>query len=213
MNKMKKIFVTILVLVVFLVVSACALIWSSESNKDYGYEVYHSRVELAMEGVHDRIVTEIDRYIDSVAPNSALNGITLFQMCEKYDVDVVFAMAQAELESHFGVAGVASKTNSVWNVKAYDGRSAADMNRKGDGFSHPDHSIEPYLQLLVNDYMVNGKTEEDMFVKFVNKTGNRYASSTTYETKLLSIYNKINEKTCIRTLLDEYKKYRMILGY
>ena len=185
----------------------------SDWSDDYNYSVYRSRTELAMEGTHNRIVEEIDRYIDSIAPNSSLNGITLFQMCDKYDVDVRFAMAQAEIESHFGTAGVAAKTNSVWNVKAYDGRSAEDMNRKGDGFKHPDQSIEPYLQLLTKSYLVNGKTELDMFTKFVTSGGQRYASSPTYETHLLSVYNKINEQTQLKNLLEEYKRYRMILGY
>ena len=187
--------------------------WYMETQNDgYSYEVYRSRLELSAEGNRDDIVTEIDNYIDSVAPDSGLNGIKLFQMCEKYNVDVRFVMAQAELESHFGTAGVAAKTNSVWNVKAYDGRSANDMNKKGDGFSHPDHSIEPYLKLLVGSYLVNGKTESDMFMNFVTAGGKRYASNPNYESQLLTIYNRINEQTNLKSLLEEYRKYRMILG-
>jgi hypothetical protein len=72
-----------------------------------------------MEGVKDNIVTEIDNYIDSVAPESCLNGIKLFELCEQYEVDVRFAMAQAEIESHYGTKGIAAKTNIVWNVKTY----------------------------------------------------------------------------------------------
>lgn len=187
--------------------------WYEDTHKkDYSYEVYRSRVELYMEGTHNSIVTEIDKYIDSVAPGSNLNGIILFQLCDEYKIDVRFAMAQAELESHFGTAGVAAKTNSVWNVKAYDGRSASDMNNKGDGFSHPDQSIEPYLQLLTKSYITNGKTEEDMFIKFVTIKGARYASNPNYEVQLLNIYNRINENTSLDTLINEYKKYKMILG-
>lgn len=179
---------------------------------DYNYEVYRSRIELSMDGVHDRIVTEIDNYIDSVAPDSGLNGIKLFEKCEKYGVDVRFAMAQAEAESHFGTKGMAAKTNIVWNVKTYDGRKLEDIRNKKDDFRHPDDSIEPYLLLLVNDYFVDGKTEEDMFISFVDYKGDRYASNPKYEEMVLGIYNRINECTNLKSLLKEYRKYRMILG-
>lgn len=179
---------------------------------DYSYQIYRSRTELAMEGVKDEIVTEIDNYIDSVASDSGLNGIRLFELCDKYGVDVRFAMAQAEAESHFGTKGVAAKTNMVWNVKAYDNRTADDMIKKGDAEKHPDMSIEPYLILLTSEYLVNGKTEHDMFDKFVDSNGKRYASNPNYETMVLNIYNRINENTKLKDLLKEYRRYKMILS-
>lgn len=181
-------------------------------NTVYNYEIYRSRIELSMEGVKDDIVTEIDNYIDSVAPESCLNGIKLFELCEQYEVDVRFAMAQAEIESHYGTKGIAAKTNIVWNVKTYDNLTANDMIKSGNAYKHPDNSIEPYLRLLVNDYLVNGKTEEDMFVNFVNVNGNRYATNEKYEEKMLTVYNRINLSTNLSDLLKEYKKYKMILS-
>ena len=50
---------------------------------DYNYQIYRSRTELAMEGVRDGIVTEIENYIDSIAPDSGLNPIRLFELCDK----------------------------------------------------------------------------------------------------------------------------------
>lgn len=185
---------------------------SDNGMNDYNYQIYRSRTELAMEGVKDKIVTEIDNYIDSVANDSGLNGIRLFELCDKYGVDVRFAMAQAEAESHFGTKGVAAKTNVIWNVKAYDNRSAEDMIKKGDAKIHPDMSIEPYLILLTSEYLVNGKTEYDMFDKFVDSNGKRYASNPNYETLVLNIYNRINESTKLNKLLKEYRRYKMILG-
>lgn len=185
---------------------------SDSGMTDYNYQIYRSRTELAMEGVRDNIVTEIENYIDSIAPDSGLNPIRLFELCDKYGVDVRFAMAQAEAESHFGTKGMAAKTNIVWNVKTYDGDTLDDIKRRGDHFRHPDESIEPYLLLLVNNYFVDGKSEEDMFINFVNKDGNRYASSPTYETAVLNIYNKINSETKLKNLLKEYRRYKMILG-
>ena len=124
-------------------------------NSDYNYQIYRSRVELAMEGTRDRIVTDIDHYIDSIAPDSGLNGIKLFEMCEKYGVDVRFVLAQGQAESHFGTKGMAAKTNIVWNVNTRDNDTLEDIRRRKDDYSHPDKSIEPYLQLLVNKYLVN----------------------------------------------------------
>ena len=145
-------------------------IYSDCGLTDYNYMIYRDRTELALDGCRDAIVTEIDEYIDSVASDSGLNGIKLFELCDKYDVDVRFAMAQAEAESHFGTRGVAAKTNMVWNVKAYDNRTADDMIKKGDAEKHPDMSIEPYLILLTTKYLVDDKNELDMFEKRFSTT-------------------------------------------
>ena len=204
------------VVVIVLAITATTITHNKLCNtsgiSDYNYQIYRSRTELAMEGIRDQIVTEIDDYIDSVATDSGLNGIRLFELCDKYGVDVRFAMAQAEAESHFGTRGVAAKTNMVWNVKAYDNRTADDMIKKGDAKTHPDMSIEPYLILLTNEYLVNGKTEHDMFDKFVDSNGKRYASNPKYEEMVLGIYNRINNETKLKSLLKEYRRYKMILS-
>ena len=207
------------VILVLLVISSIGVSYfttkninSSNGNSDYSYQIYRARTELAMEGVKDDIVTAIDNYIDSVAPDNGLNGIKLFELCDKYGVDVRFAMAQAQVESHFGTTGMAAKTNIVWNVRTYDGDTLEDIKRRKATFKHPDESIEPYLLLLVNDYLVNGKTEEDMFINFVNYDNKRYASNTKYEDMMVSVYNRINEQTNLKKLLKEYKRYKIILS-
>ena len=181
------------------------------SKSDYTYEVYRSRIELHYQGAKDALVTTVDKYIDSIAPNSCVNGIKLVELCDEYNVDIRLALAQAHLESHFGTLGIAAKTNSIFNVMAYDGRSADDMNKKAHGYSHPDHSIEPYLILLNNRYLVGNKTEKDLLHKFVDKDNKRYASNTNYEDQLLGIYNRMNEQTDIVERLNEFNKYKTIL--
>ena len=52
----------------------------------------------------------------------------------------------------------------------------------------------------------------DMFDKFVDSNGKRYASNPNYETMVLSIYNRINESTKLKDLLKEYRRYKMILS-
>ena len=78
---------------------------------------------------------------------------------------------------------------------------------------NPDMSIEPYLKLLTTSYLVDGKTELDMFDKFVDVNGKRYASNPNYENLVENIYNRINECTKLDPLLKEYRKLQRRLVY
>lgn len=182
------------------------------TEKNYSYTIFKSKAELSYYATKDDLVKCIDEYIHSIAEDSAMNGFALLENCDKYNVDVRFVIAQAQIEAHFATKGVAAKTHSAFNVLAYDGRSAEDMIKKGHAYKHPDESIEPYLKLLTTDYMVNGKTEMDLLDKFVNKAGKRYASSQTYEQALRSAYQTLITETNITALYSEYQKYKMICG-
>lgn len=153
----------------------------------------------------EELIVEVDKYIKDVAPKSQLSGQAVVDACIEYGRDVVFVLAQGHQESHFGTAGVAKKTNSVFNVGAYDGRSSSEMIKKGYGFPHPDESVIPYLELISTKYIVNGKTEQDMLRNYVTPRGSRYATSKTYETDLREKYNKITSNTSIQS------KYKYVL--
>lgn len=143
---------------------------------------------------------EVDNYIKSIAPTSKLSGKDIVEKCFEYNIDIIFVLAQGQIESHYGTTGTARKTNSVFNVGAYDGHSANKQNKNGFGFNDPNDSIEPYLILLTNEYLVNGKTEYDLMNNYVNYLGMRYASDNNYERMLKSIYNKIKKITNIYDL-------------
>ena len=177
---------------------------------DYNGHIIRTRNELHYQGIKDRLVEATDKYIQTVGPGSCLNGLVLVEMCDKYNIDLKFALAQGHIESHFGTKGIASKTNSVFNVMSFDGLSAEQIIRSGKGYSHPDHSVEPYMKLLTKDYLVN-KTELDMFIKFENFEGKRYATDKNYEQKLLEKYENIDSISEITNLYLEYKKYNIIL--
>lgn len=183
-----------------------------DQKPEYEYTIYRSMSELHCATMKEKTINGINNYIDSVAPNSALNGIAIFEACDEYNIDIIFVLSQAQLESHFGTTGIASKTNSVWNVLAYDGRTANDMNKKGHGYDHPDRSIKPYLELLNKNYLSYNITEYDLLKKFINKDGKRYASDKNYEQKLSGLYNGIMNSTNIFNDYREYKKYKMILN-
>ena len=156
------------------------------------------------DNVKTQLINEVNTYINTIAPSSKLDGEIVVDMCCEYNVDITFVLAQGQIESHFGTTGTARKTNSVFNVGAYNGYSASKQRANGFGFSHPNESVEPYLILLTNKYLVNGKTVNDLMYAYVNHLGMRYASDTRYEYMLRSVYNKINSKTNIKTLYNEY---------
>ena len=152
------------------------------------------------------LVKEVQNYIDKIAPTSNVRGYAIVDECEKYGVDICFVLAQAELESHFGTKGLGSKFNNVFNVDVHDKiKGKKDMNDKYI-YKYPNESIEPYLQLLVNKYLVN-KLESDLLVKYVDINGSRYASDVDYEAKLRSKYNSIVDNTNIIKLQGMVRNY------
>ena len=153
----------------------------------------------------DSLINEIEAYMGVYAPGHKLSVEHIIDSCAKYDIDIIFVLAQGHLESGFGTKGIASRTNSVWNVGSFDGYTADKIIRSGRGYKHPNYSIGPYIKLLRTLYLVNGKTEEDLMRNFISHTGHRYASSTKYERQLKYIHNKIKKETNIDTLYKNYK--------
>jgi len=176
-----------------------------------GYEVYHDTTMLKYFETKSKLVDEVHGYILNVAQFSSLNGIKVVNKCIEHDVDICFVLAQGELESHFGTTGTARHTNSVWNVKAYDGLTHQEIGEDGK-FKNPDESVDGYLTLIKEQYMYDGKTEYDLLEKYVNKSGKRYASSNTYEEALMAKYVYIRDNTKIDSLSKELKRYSIRLG-
>lgn len=148
--------------------------------------------------VYDKLVTEVDSYIQSISSSSQLEGKTVVDMCLKHDIDIIFVLAQGQIESQYGTTGTARRTNSVFNVGAYDGTSYKTQIKRGFGFKHPNESVEPYIMLLKNSYLVNGVNTDKLLKNFVNKSGLRYATSLGYENALRNVYNRINKTTNIK---------------
>lgn len=167
--------------------------------------------ELKLRSLKYELIEKVDNYIQYVGPGSCLNGIALVEACEMYDIDLKFALAQGHIESHFGTKGIASKTNSVFNVGSWDGLSSEQIKKSGNGYSHPDHSVIPYLEKLKNSYLVK-KTEKDMFKKFTNIRGERYASNPNYENQLKRIYDNIDSVCDISRAYNDYKTYKEFLN-
>lgn len=202
---------TFAVAIIICLIIGIAYTATKRYKNEYPYQVYRGNIELKLQQSKGLLVDEIDNYIKKVAPTSNINSRILFELCDEYNIDVKFVLAQGHIESHFGTKGLALKTNSVFNVFAYDGKSYDQICKKGK-YSHPDHSIKPYLELLVNDYMVDGKNEYDLLDEFVNKNGDRYASADDYERKLNRKFMYINDSTNIDNLYKQYRKYQILSG-
>lgn len=166
-------------------------------KNDSELKYYHTKSEL---------VDEVQDYINYVSNNNSnLSSYKLIDLCEEYNVDIIFTLAQGEIESHFGIKGMASKTNFVWNVGANDGYSLNKINNKYK-HNHPNNSIKPYLELLTNNYLVD-KTEFDLMDKFVDINGKRWASDKFYEIKLSDKYEFIKSTTKIDSLNQKLNYY------
>ena len=188
-----------------------AFTWSMPKHEEEtGYDTateYIRELHVQYQGVKADLVDITQHYIDSVAPNSGLRALILVENCEKYGIPITFTLAQGEIESHFGTTGLAFRTNSVWNVGAFDSYSYSEIQHK---FTNPNDSVIPYLDLLVNNYLPS-KTVEDLLENFVDINGNRYASDKYYETKLKDRIKYITDNYQIDELQDRLNYYKVRL--
>lgn len=202
---------TSLCLIIVSILTFYVVTWiNPDKEENIGYDTateYIRELQISYQGVKSDLVDLTQRYIDSVAPNSGLRALILVENCEKYGIPISFTLAQGEIESHFGTKGLAFRTNSIWNVGAYDGR---DFNSIGHRYSNPNDSVVPYLDLLTTNYLPN-KTVEDLLESFVDINGNRYASDKHYEAKLSDKYKYIMDNYRIDELQERLNYYKVRL--
>lgn len=161
--------------------------------------------------VRNELANEVDNYIKTVAPTSLVNADYLVDGCNNYDIDLIFVLAQGTLESHFATKGVGGKINSIFNVCVYDNIKTGSGVSENFRYPHPDDSIEPYLKLLRDSYLVDGKTESDLLINYVNKHGQRYATYPHYEKQMASIMKRIKTTTKIDSLQNVYTSMDRII--
>lgn len=146
---------------------------------------------------------EVNDWFKRKAPNTMLTPSVIIEECINYDIDIILVLSQGLLESHYGTAGLAKKTNQVFNVGAYSGFLFSNIH-SNHKFKHPDQSVKPYLKLLTDRYLVN-KCENDLYNKFVDKHGKRYATTKNYEKNLRLIREEILNTTKIDSLYQIYR--------
>jgi hypothetical protein len=151
--------------------------------------------------INNQLVGEVGRYIKRMAPNSGLSPEHLVTKCLEYDTDIIFVLAQGLLESHFGTRGKAAETNSVWNVGTYD--NGRILYR----YDTPDQSLEPYLTLVNEKYLIEVTSQGDTIFKdlyhlvqdkgYTNYDGRRFASARGYENGMRKLMVQIDMQTSI----------------
>lgn len=193
-------------LLIISLVSLLNWVFPREEKYDTAIE-YMKELHVKYQGVKSDLVDATQNYIDSIAPNSNLRALILVEKCEEYKIPITFVLAQGELESKFGTTGLAYRTNSIWNVGAYDNYDIKNIKIK---YKNPNDSVEPYLNLLNSNYL-NGKTIEDLFDSFTDINGNRYATDKYYESKLKTIHNYILTNHSIDSLQARLNYYKIRL--
>lgn len=157
------------------------------------------------------IIEDMNGFVQSKVENTNMSSLMLLNLCDKYNIDVRLPLSQGLIESHYGTKGLAFKTNSIFNMGAYDGWKY-DKILGIYKYTHPNMSIEPYLKSLSNNYLTEGKTEADLLKNFVNSNGSRYASYKGYESELRLTWGEINSTTRLDSLLQEYNYYKLELN-
>jgi flagellum-specific peptidoglycan hydrolase FlgJ len=192
-----------LILIASLVVSALIEIptHASSSPENVSAVAQGMMIDNVRKVSTERLIKEVDIYIKSIAPTTKLKAEVIVDQCERYNIDIIFVIAQGILESHLGTKGMAITTNSVWNVGTYD-----------DGKIHysykdPNESLEPYLKLIKKVYLVRVSQSGDTIHRglqnliqdrgFVNIEGKRYATSTSYENMLRNMIIKVSMESSI----------------
>jgi hypothetical protein len=184
------------------------LSFSFPSNLNSGIsgneEMWYEMKILTLNEVLDlkkRLTDEVEIYIEENSFGSKLSAKRFIQLCKEQKFDIVLALSQAQIESHFGTRGVASRTNSVFNVGTFD--NGTILYR----YSHPDMSVSPYIYLVKRRYLLDDQKSSADLLKpsgFVNYKGARYASLKSYEYRVKGVYDKILRRTPIDSLWKEY---------
>ncbi|MEG1009184.1 MAG: glucosaminidase domain-containing protein, partial [Clostridia bacterium] len=133
----------------------------------------------------------------SIAKGHLIDASYYINIALDYELDLCLMLAQAQIESHFGTAGIAKRTYNIYNIGNTDSGSY-NIIHKND--IH--HGIYVYAKLLKERYLVN-KTTKDLLNNFVCHKGHRYASALDYEFKLSSLIKKIRYNTDIDKLYKQ----------
>ena len=158
---------------------------------------YAKNTEMVNDSLYAQKVKDCEEYMKFALKNqgyslesTGLKPETLVKASMETGFDLPFMMAAAHLESCFGATPRARRTNSVFSVGSYD--NGKDVVTYAD----PNDSVDGYINLLNNHYLIDGKTIFDLMKpgNFVNEIGKRYASDKNYEGKIKSIRNLILKK-------------------
>lgn len=97
-------------------------------------------------------------------------------------VPVELALAQAQIESSMGRKG-RSPSSNPWNIGEWDDGTKSYFETTYDG-------AVAYYDLMAENYL-KCRTLDELFIRFINCNGYRYASDPRYEVKVRNLYYSI----------------------
>jgi hypothetical protein len=201
-NFLKRVTILLLIFISSILIGSLTDSPLSAMDKSEGTEeIFY--VSSIKDRVNYKLVEEVRNYLQENTPGTKIDPELLVQLCNEYNMDISFVIAQGLLESHMGTKGLAAQTNSVWNVGTYDDGQIKHR------YNSPNESIEPYLKLVTEKYLIKIDSKGDTIRKdiiqltrdkgYVNYRGQRYATSPTYESSLRKYILEIKMKTSIPT--------------
>lgn len=150
--------------------------------------------KIALENCKVVLTSEVEEYIRKNTTRKFDKDISshIVKKCLDNNIDICFALAQAQNETCFGTTGIGKSRKSMYGVyKTY---------------KHLNHSTTAYIDLLKRKYLGKKKTVHHLMNNFVNLNGYRYSSNKNYERELKRTYESIKKQTKIFKLQNECNK-------
>lgn len=141
-------------------------------------------------------VNAVKNYMEASAISQAyspydieLSPELLVEISTEKNFDLPLLLAQAHLESCFGLSSRAKKTNSVFSVGSYENGTNMCI------YENQNDSVLPYIELIQKNYLP-GKTVSELLQdgSFVDVNNQRYARDSIYEYKISFLRDRIIKK-------------------
>lgn len=201
-TKLKRFKRILCIFILSIILNTSYISYANEYKNDIKLHNYISYVDKQENILNDKdsieleIISEVQKYILKQSPRSHKNMAEyLVKAGLKQNIDICFMMAQTQLETNFGTLGAGREISR---------RSMFGVARKK--YLNYQDAINDYCNLLHKSYLVKGRTERHLLVKYVTGTGKRYATNFMYEKELSGIYKNILSKTRISSLQLEWNK-------
>ena len=199
MNKKEK-FKKILLFALMFLLPLISINAATIDSNNYAYGSINTEIEVNNNPTKESIIESINKeaitFVKKYYPNC--HDIIPTYIVKKgleNDIDICFMLAQTQLETSFGKAGI-GRTSSRHSLFGVEKRH----------YSNYVDAINDYVKLLKTSYLVKGRTEQNLLKNYVNKGGYRYAGNPNYEVSLRKYYNTICNVTKIKSLQNQYKK-------
>lgn len=142
----------------------------------------------------DSLVEEVDKYIRKRLKNFDKDiSEHIANECLANDIDICFALAQAQIETNFGTTGIGKSRKSMYGVyRTYKTKK---------------HSTSDWIRLLKSNYLGSKKSIKKLMENYVTLNGKRYSQNPRYESILKSTYQTIKSTTNISRLQNECSHY------